>query len=78
MEDSTRGKDKKESSFVNFVEVENALMKLATYSATYSGMKSHFPQTFIKSGALSTKMVFNLFLRIMLKAECNVKELGIG
>ena len=55
------GKDKKESSFVNF-EVENARMKLATCSATYSGMKSHFLHTLIKFGALSTKMILNLIL----------------
>ena len=36
-------KDKKESSFVNFFEVENAGMKLATNSATSSGMKVTFP-----------------------------------
>ena len=42
------GKDKKEIAFVNFVEVENVRMKLATYSETYSGMKSHFLQTLMK------------------------------
>ena len=66
------GKDKKESSFVNFVGVENARMKLATYSATYSGIKSHFLQTLIKFGALSTKMILNYIFRIILKAKLDV------
>ena len=63
---------------MNFVEAENARVKLATYSATYSGMKSHFLKTLIKFGALNTKMILNLISRIILKAMFNVNKLGTG
>ena len=62
---------------MNFVEVENVRMELATYSATYAGMKSHFHQTLIKFGALSTKMMLNyIFFLDHLEGQINVKELG--
>ena len=63
---------------MNFVELESAQIKLVTYSATYSGMKSHFLQTLVRFGALSTKKILNLIFRIILKAKFNVKELGTG
>ena len=55
---------------MNFVEVENVHMKLATYSATYSVMKSHFLQTIIKSGKLNTKMILNLIIHLEGQIQC--------